>query len=136
MTRRTPRVPRPDRTRSLQGTPFGWIDARLLRQAWLSLLGPEATAAYAFLCLAADRSGTSYYRHARIAQALSLPEDRLERALTRLRELDLVAYAPFQPGSPDGFHQVLTLPTQARQPLPEDLHQRLRDLGRPPSARA
>lgn len=123
MARRPPiRVPRPDRQRRLSGTPFGWLDARLLRQGWLRALRPEATAVYAFLCLAANRQGVSYYRRERIGRELGLDEVLLDRALVRLEELGLTAYAPFRPGAVDGFHQVLALPEgQAPQGVPGPL---------------
>lgn len=111
--RRAPRVvPRPDRRRGLQGVRFGWLDADLLRRGWLRELPVEATAVYAFLCLAADRDGVSFYRCSRIGEELGLDEQQVARALARLRELDLVAFAPFRPSSPDGYHQVLSLPRQ------------------------
>ncbi len=103
-------LPRPDRLRSLQSQPFGWIAAGLHRQGWLRLLDCEATAAYTFLCLAADRSGVSYYRRERIGRELGLSDAQVHRALKRLEDLDLVAYRPFRPGAADGYRQVLSLP--------------------------
>jgi hypothetical protein len=101
---------RPDRVRSISGTAFGWLDARLLQEGWLAALGAEGTAAYAFLCLAADRQGLSYYRRDRIAHALALSDQALHHALSRLETLDLVAYRPFHRRAADGVRQVLALP--------------------------
>lgn len=109
MSRR--RVPRPERVRSLRGAPFGWLHADLLRQGWLRELPAEATAVYAFLCLAANRDGVSFYRRSRIGEELGLDDQQVHRALTRLEDLDLVGYEPFRPGAVDGFRQVLALPT-------------------------
>ncbi len=103
-------TPKPERVRSLTGTHFGWIDARLLRAGWLQALTPQATAAYTFLCLAADRSGVSYYRRDRIGRGVGLSEDELHQTLRLLEELDLVAFRPFGPRAVDGFRQVLSLP--------------------------
>lgn len=103
-------VPRPDRVRRLQGTAFGWIDARLHHDGWLETLGTAALATYAFLCLAADRQGVSFYRRDRIGRLLALDDHELFRSLARLRELELVGYAPFSPHAVDGFHQVLAVP--------------------------
>lgn len=104
-------VPRPERARRLgPGVAFGWLDARLARDGWLEALPPAAIAVYAFLCLAADRQGVSFYRRDRIGRALGLDDQEVARALARLRELDLVAFAPFSPHAVDGFHQVLTVP--------------------------
>lgn len=127
-------VPWPDRVRTLRGTPFGWLDARLLRGGWLRVLPLEALAAYVFLCLAADREGVSYYRRARIGEELGLDDQQVYRALASLRELELVAYAPFHAGAPDGYHQVLALPSAAPKPwaFMEDLAARL---GRVPGER-
>jgi hypothetical protein len=125
-------VPRPDRVRTLRGTPFGWLDARLLRGGWLRVLSLEALAVYVFLSLAADRAGVSYYRRARIGEELGLDDQQVFRALRDLRERELVAYAPFHSGAPDGYHQVLALPSAAPAPLPwlEDLAGRIgRTLG-------
>lgn len=106
------RVPRPDRVRSLRGASFGWLHADVLRQGWLRELPAEATAVYAFLCLAANRDGVSFYRRARIGEELGLDDQQVHRALTRLQDLDLVGYEPFRPGAVDGFRQVLALPSE------------------------
>lgn len=130
-------VPRPERLRSAQGVAYGWADAGLLRRGWLHRLRPEDAAAYLFLCLAADRQGVSFYRRERIARELGLDDRAAFRALGRLRELDLVAYAPFHEGAADGFHQVLSLPASAPPPSEaEELARELADrLGRRGDAR-
>jgi len=107
---------RPDRVRSLGGTAFGWLDARLHHDGWLRALTPEALAVYTFLCLAADRRGVSFYRRDRLARELGLDDAEVAAALTRLRELDLVGYTPFRPGAADGFWQVLSLPSGGPEP--------------------
>lgn len=103
-------VPDPERVRSLDGTGFGWIDGRILREGWITVLTPEAVSVYALLCLAADRSGVSFYSRGRMAGVLGLGDHEIYKALHRLRELDLVAYLPFFDGAVDGFHQVLPVP--------------------------
>lgn len=130
-------VPRPDRVRTLRGVTFGWLDARLLRAGWLRALSLEALGVYGFLCLAADRQGVSYYRRGRIGEELGLDERQVARALTELVTQDLVAYAPFHAGAPDGFHQVLALPAGAAPPnQAERLMRALADrLGGPDRAR-
>lgn len=107
-----PRIatPRPDRVRSLRGARFGWISAEIHRRGWLRLLDCEALATYAFLCLAANHEGVSFYRRERIGRELGLDDTQVHQALKRLEELDLVAYLPFRPGAADGFRQVLSLP--------------------------
>lgn len=102
-------VPRPERTRTIQGIAFGWVDARLHREGWLRVLSTEALATYLFLCLAADRQGVSFYRRDRISRELGLSDSELFSALGRLEKLELVAYEPFGPHASDGFHQVLSL---------------------------
>lgn len=114
-------LPRPDRVRSLQSQPFGWIAAGLHRRGWLRLLDCEAVAAYTFLCLAADRRGVSFYRRERIGRELGLSDAQVHRALKRLVELDLVAYRPFRPGAADGYRQVLSLPSGEAPPLANEL---------------
>ena len=98
-------VPRPDRIRVLDDVAFGWLDARLQHDGWLRVMAPQALAVYAFLCLAADRSGVSFYRRSRMARDLGLDDAKLSDTLTRLCELDLLAYQPFRAGAADGFHQ-------------------------------
>lgn len=122
-------VPCLDRVRSLDGTAFGWIDARIHHDGWLRVLTPEALAVYAFLCLAADRRGVSFYRRDRIAREFGLDDVDVRAALTRLRDLDLVGYTPFRPGAADGFWQVLSLPPGGPDPaFPDEALLPLRDL--------
>lgn len=102
--------PRPDRVRTLAGTPFGWIAVGVSREGWLRALTPEAVAVYTFLCLVADRQGMSWYGRDRIGQELGLEDRQVYLALSRLEQLDLVAYRPFRTGAPDGYRQVLSLP--------------------------
>jgi hypothetical protein len=104
-------IPRPERMRQLRSSAFGWIDARLLKDGWLSAMQPSDIAVYLFLCLVANQQGVSWYRRDRIRAALNLSEEETRRALTRLRELDLIAYLPFGRHDSEGFRQVLSLPT-------------------------
>jgi hypothetical protein len=104
-------VPRPNRMRQLTRRGFGWLDARLHKQAWLSILTPDQIAAYTFLCLVANPQGVSWYRKDRIRAAMCIDEQALRQAPYKLYDLDLVAYKPFSRHASDGFHQVLSLPT-------------------------
>lgn len=99
-----------DRVRRPEGTPFGWIDARIKNEHWLGVLGSDATAVYTFLCLAANREGVSWYTRARLGGELGLSDGALETALARLEDLDLVAYKPFSTYAVDGWRQVLSVP--------------------------
>jgi hypothetical protein len=103
-------VPRPDRVRTLEGTAFGWLDARLWTERWLEGMTAEDVAIYVFLALVADRHGVSWWRRDRMARSLGLYVDDVDRALARLIALDLVAYRPFGPHAADGFHQLLGIP--------------------------
>ncbi len=105
-----PEPPYPALTRSPAGLAFGWLDARFLREEWFARLGPDATAALTLLALAADRRGSSFYGRERMGRALGLSRERMDRALARLLELDLVAHRPWRPGHPDGVWQLLPLP--------------------------
>jgi len=89
---------------------FGWLDDRLLRERWLSMLGPEPTAVLTLLALAADRCGISFYRRETMALALSMPRREIDRCLDRLLELELVDFRPWLPGHIDGVWQLLPLP--------------------------
>ena len=104
-------IPRPERMRQLRSSAFGWIDARLLKEGWLSFMEAEEIAVYLFLCLVANQQGVSWYRRSSIREALNLSEDAVRRALIRLVERDLVAYAPFGRFDSEGFRQVLSLPS-------------------------
>lgn len=110
--RQTPRVivPKPNRVRQPGRSGFGWLDARLLKDDWLSRMPPDSAAAYVFLCLAGNRQGVSWYRRDRISQVVGIEHTRLRKALSRLVELDLIAYRAFSHHASDGFHQVLSVP--------------------------
>ena len=110
MNREPPKPPRPDLVRRPTGA-FGWLDARLLRDDWLSRLGAEACTVLAFLALAADHQGASWWGRDRMARALSIPRPALDRALKRLVELQLVAHRPWNPKHVDGVWQLLPVPT-------------------------
>ena len=89
---------------------FGWLDAKLLHDEWLSKLGPDVIAVLTFLALAADRRGASFWRRESMALALGMQRVELDRCLDRLRELGLVAQRPWQEGHDDGVWQLLPLP--------------------------
>lgn len=121
---------RPDRLRDLAQARFGWLDARLLHEGWLRALSPSALATYAFLCLAADRRGLSFYRRARLGRELGLDDAEVHVALARLEQLELVAYRPFRAGAPDGYRQVLSVPPGGPPPvLPPAVLRALRTRG-------
>lgn len=112
MAHERPTPPLPDLVRRpVRG--FGWLDARLLHDGWLSRLGPDATAVLSFLALAADERGASFYGRARMAATLGLDSRALDRALTRLLDLGLVAHRPWRTGHPDGVWQLLPVPAAA-----------------------
>ena len=113
MNRTPPVPPCPGLVRSPPRS-FGWLDARLLRDDWLGLLGPDRVAALTLLALAADRTGSSFYRRETMALSLSMPQADLDEALTRLQSLGLLAHRPWSPGNPNGVWQLLPLP--ARRP--------------------
>lgn len=112
MPRPRPAPPRPDLVRAPAGA-FGWLDARLVREGWLTRVGAEATAVLAFLAIVADRQGVSFYGRDRIAVALDLDRGRVDRALERLLGERLVAFRPWRPGGQDGVWQVLPMPPPA-----------------------
>ena len=108
--RERPLPPRPELVREPPRS-FGWLDAELLRQHWLSRLGPEPIAVLVLLALAADRHGASFYRRESMSRELSLPIDELDRSLRRLLELRLIARRPWSSSSRDGVWQLLPVPT-------------------------
>ncbi len=113
-SRPRPTPPRPDLVRRPTGA-FGWLDARLLTESWLERIGPEGTAALVLLALAADGQGSSFYGRRRMANALGLSEEELDRALGRLLEIGLVAHRPWRAGSKDGVWQLLPLAPRATE---------------------
>jgi len=106
--------PYPDLIRRPAGR-FGWLEDRLLREDWLSRLGPEGTAILVLLALAADRHGASFYGRERMANALGMNRQDVDRALAQLIELRLVAHRPWRPGHSDGVWQLLPLPAPKRR---------------------
>ncbi len=113
MNREPPVPPHPDLVRRPPRS-FGWLDARLLQGEWLGLLGPERIAALTLLALAADETGSSFYRRDTMALKLSMPRGDMDEALERLLALDLVAHRPWAPGHIDGVWQLMPIP--ARRP--------------------
>jgi hypothetical protein len=111
MKRERPEPPHPGLIRRPPKS-FGWLDARLLHDEWLGLLGPERIASLTLLALAADRSGSSFYRRETMALALSMPRADIDESLDRLLSLQLVAHRPWAPGHIDGVWQLLPLPAR------------------------
>lgn len=112
-----PAPPHPELLRRPRGRAFGWLEAHLLHDGWLSRLGPDATAVLLLLALAADFQGASFYRRDRIVVLLGLDRARVDRSLSRLLELGLVAHRPWSPGHADGVWQLLPVPrAEARRP--------------------
>lgn len=111
--RSPPIPPRPDLVRR-PDCGFGWLEDRLLHDGWLRDLGSDATAILLLLALAADRRGASFFARDRMATSLGLDRDRVDHALHRLQDLDLVAHRPWRPGHRDGVWQLLPVPR--RQP--------------------
>jgi hypothetical protein len=105
-------IPEPGRVRKVPEG-FGWLDHRLLREGWLEQMTAGEIAVYAFLVLAADRHGVSFYRREKIARILGMDIAEVARALGMLMKRDMVAFKPFSRVSPDGFHQVLDVPRRA-----------------------
>jgi len=106
--------PHPDLIRRPAGR-FGWLEDRLLREDWLSRLGPEGTSVLVLLALAADRHGASFYGRERMAKALGMTRQDVDHALTQLLELRLVAHRPWRPRHPNGVWQLLPLPPPKRR---------------------
>ena len=104
-----PAPPHPSLKRRPTGS-FGWLDARLLHERWLTGLGPDATAVLTLLALAADEQGASHWSRARMTQALRMSRRRLDAALQRLLDRGLIAHRPWRAGHVDGVWQLLPLP--------------------------
>lgn len=115
MNRRPPPVPpRPDLERRPTGA-FGWLDARLLHDGWLTEVGPHAAATLVLLALAADRRGVSFFSRERMALALGLTRHEVDVALQRLLDAGLVDHRPWRVGGRDGVWQLLPTPSRHQQ---------------------
>lgn len=99
-----PQPIRPDRIRTIE-KPFAWIPFRILKDGFFADLSDQAKLLYIFLCLAADRKGTSFYGDNRIQTYFQLDTEKINNARKELINKDLIAY--------DGrLYQVLSLPSQ------------------------
>lgn len=136
MKRAPPAPPRPELVRRPQ-TAFGWLEAHLLHDRWLARLEPDAVAVLLLLALAADRRGASFFSRLRMAEALGIDVERVDRALDRLLEFDLVALRPWRPGCRDGVWQLLPVAPRAlsRSGTLMTVAELLRSLGVTPDAR-
>lgn len=102
-----PNLPRPDRLRTIE-KPFAWLPFRLLTDGLFADLSDRAKLLYIFLCLAADRQGSSFYGDAKIQTYFQLDPEEIDLARTELIQKDMIVY--------DGrFYQVLSLPSADRQ---------------------
>jgi hypothetical protein len=96
------RLPRPERLRVLE-KPFAPIPCRLITDGVFARLSDPAKLLYLFLCIVADRHGTSYYGDARIRSYFQLEPEQIVLARDELVGKDLIGY--------DGhLYQVLSLP--------------------------
>ncbi len=107
--KRVPLVPAPDRVRQIHGS-FAWLDHRLLREGHVERMTLQDLAVYVFLVLAADRSGTSFYRKDVVCRKLGIDWGEFEESKARLLERGFIAFRPFSPHDVDGFYQVLPVP--------------------------
>ena len=101
-----PRSPREDEEMSLQKRllctqrfrrvhrPFGWVDARLIREDWLRDCSPTAWALYLFWVTVADAQGLSYYADQSVAQRLRIPAEAVRAGRAELLRAGLLAYEP------------------------------------------
>lgn len=129
--RRPPSPPQPERIRRPSSS-FGWLDARLLHDRWLTNLGTDAIAVMAFLALAANHDGVSYYARSTMALAIDLDVPRLDRALDRLCSVGLLAHRPWRRGTREGVWQLLPIAAPLTPPRcggTQSIGDALRDLG-------
>jgi len=73
-------------------------------------MGPDTTAVLAFLALAANEEGASFYLREKMAMKVGLARRELDQCLERLLEQNLIALRPWGPGRADGVWQVLPVP--------------------------
>ena len=105
-------IPQAQSIRKIQGS-FAWVDHRLFREGYLSIMTHEDQVFYLFLTLVADRNGVSFYRKEKICDTLSLDFQELEIARDRLIHFNLISYQPYSILSPHGYYQVLPIRTPA-----------------------
>ncbi|MCH8218727.1 MAG: hypothetical protein IH892_18370 [Planctomycetes bacterium] len=105
-------IPQAQSIRKIQGS-FAWVDHRLFREGYLSIMTHEDQVFYLFLTLVADRNGVSFYRKEKICDTLSLDFQEFEIARDRLIDFNLIAYQPYSILSPNGYYQVLPIRTPA-----------------------
>ena len=92
----------PERVRKIAGS-FAFIEHRFLRDGFFASLGHHEVLLYAFLVLAADRYGISFYGYDRICSVLRFTVEDYIEARNQLIEKDLLAF--------DGtLFQLLSLP--------------------------
>ena len=92
----------PERVRKIAGS-FAFIEHRFLRDGFFASLGHDEVLLYAFLVLAADRYGISFYGYDRICSVLRFTVEDYIEARNQLIEKDLLAF--------DGtLFQLLSLP--------------------------
>jgi len=92
----------PERVRKIAGS-FAFIEHRFLSDGFFASLGHHEVLLYAFLVLAADRYGISFYGYDRICAVLRFTVEDYIEARNQLIEKDLLAF--------DGtLFQLLSLP--------------------------
>ena len=74
--------------------PFGWVDARLIREDWLRDCSPTAWALYLFWVTVADAQGLSYYADQSVAHRLRIPVEAVNTGRAELLRAGLLAYEP------------------------------------------
>ena len=105
-------LPQPKNIRKIKNS-FAWIDHRLMRDGYLTIMTQEDVTLYLFLILAADQNGVSFYRKEKICDILSLKFNQFEIARDRLMNMKLIAFEPYSILSPNGYYQVLPILTKA-----------------------
>ena len=74
--------------------PFGWVDARLIREDWLRDCSPTAWALYLFWVTVADAQGLSYYADQSVAQRLRISVEAVSAGRMELLRAERLAYEP------------------------------------------
>lgn len=72
--------------------PFGWVDARLIREDWLQDCSLTAWALYLFWVTVADAQGLSYYTDASVARRLRITPADVSAGRAELIRAGLLAY--------------------------------------------